>query len=565
MEHIVFTSIIGILCCMILSYIVRSIYRSIKEKRRIRAGYLPGTVFTIEEGKFRELLFKELGVTPKNGSDGWYDVTYQGGMFLFHFSENNRMIYISFPNFAECSNEELESFLFVINTLNERYIWKCHASETQNESPIVAHCTYSHIPQGTVKQCAEHLRNIMGGPFEIQREFHAIFDNKKEVRDKSYNRTYKDAMHKIHFTLSRNESLKFKTILEQENADSTISIANLLALTKDIDLGELVKVRIVSDCSVTEHRDLNEVLVCNMRDLVIKDAEPADRVTILLDFEKESLTIDLRLKDDASTPKTVFYSLALVRNCNEIQSKQNDSPISFTFHTTVEFALEGEVENYAEFEYMLNEAKEKSASGNVNGLTTEQRMALALLENDAAQNAYWGLKHYFNNNLLQALVHLKKVYASVTFDLQDYRNEINHNYYSICMFIGYIYMELGMPDTAFHYLEIASLPGMPKSDEMLMRCIYELNDIRSASILNAIRERCAQSMDQCEETREDIITLDMMAHRYQVVMSIRNGDLIITKNHLHEMIERGEDVEFAQQQLDFIELLEKLSNNKQTL
>ena len=483
--------------------------------------------------KFREALLKELNVEIKEGGGTDYVVSFQGGTFWFRFSEDNRFLKLSYPGFSEFKYEKYSKALRAQNTVNLKHYWTtCFTYCSDSENPIVANCDYLYALNDAPQKCAEVLRDILRVPFCVAREFHDEMNNPDEKFEMCAAELAEDVVHKMQY-----DSLRLQLdIVNAECKDrepKRITVARLLELSRDVDLGCLLSMRIIQGESVDAMTESEAILSFDFEDFLKERHDEHDRYTFLLDFEKESLAIDMH-KMLGCDAKHLIYNMAVVHNGSYLQERC----APYNFRTLLEVHLTTREEDNWEARYMIEEMCDGAPFKEFLP-HADERLHFSL---------YWGVRLYNKGAYLQALEHLKKVYHGISDPTEATSTKM---FCFVSEMIGTIYMKLGMPETAYAYvMQLAMGMDFQHCYPLFAECLSAINEIAALDWLFKMRGSIVDTLNDREGCPENTVNIYFFINRKIVEMFIRRGKKAEAQEYLANMIKREEDVEWARKTLD---------------
>ena len=503
-----------------------------------------------DEETFRDEFFKALGGEITAVDENMYYVEYQGGTFGFRFFDKNSVVKLFFPYFSRFKCQELSKAHIVANGINCNGVWNvAFRVDPENEKLYHASCHILFTPSDSPTRSVEVLKTILPYAFQCARDFDAGMQERENKPDSEMENLRMDVLHKMNYDLCKREAEESEKMCA--TTDGRLTIANILDLSRDVDFGCLEGMRIVTGDSIEKVESSNEILAFDIKEYVVANGHP-ERFTLMLDFEKESLVLDLK-KSDASTDREVFYMMAVARNGNSRCAADSTAEVPFCFRTTIGVRLTTESEDTWEAKYMIEEAKEKNEE-----LYADEY--LSCLDKESVLHYYWGLKNYENCNFLQALYHIKYVLNSI----RHSSDKIPDIYYFVCQIIGDIYMRLNMFDTAFLYL--SSLPsGNTFNEKLYVNCLSRLNNLGAIAYIIDLHNNLVDYMN-AEENKEDIdssvMLLLVQVNRTMVEMMIRHGRYAMAKEHLDKLAQLGFEKEYTQEMLEKVERLMAEENDE---
>lgn len=518
-------SLIFLLIFIVVIYLVVRVVDSFVKPYDLGTKKVTRDVMGIQE--FREALLKHLNVEIKDTGEDIYYVAYQGGNFSFAFSKDNCCLNITYPSFAEIKYEKFNKSLEAINSVNLRHYWTSFLTYSgDTEIPISASCNYFCALHSSPEESAKAISDMLIEPFYIAREF-----NDELGKHDERSPLITDVMHKLQY-----DSLHMQLEQTGDDEPKKTTVSHLLELTKDVDFGCMLGLRVVREESVETISEPGTILAFDFEEYVKEHHKECDRFTFLLDFEKDSLVVDIH-KNAGGTERHLIYNMSAVRSGGYLDEKCS----SYCFCTMFEVHLTTAEEDYWEAKYMLEEMAADAAFCNY----------ASSLDEHTRFSMYWGMKFYNNGAYLQALGHLKKVYHSIP-DPQD--EKTIHAYCFVSEMIGSIYMRLGMPDTAISYmLSLAMGMCIERLYPLVASCFSCTNDIAALDGLMKMRHSIIESMGKENESvynAVDTMKVYLLLNRKIVELLIKRGKKDEAKDFLENMIRNGEDVEWANTALE---------------
>lgn len=520
------------------------------------------TVFEMAELAFREKLFQELGVEIKATAEekDRYIVGYQGGNFEFVFGKENRFIRINYYGFYSCRKTDLQAAYIVVNTVNlNRGHWTCFLSQSEEvcESPINADLCYLFSAQGSVKVCAEALRTLMPMCFDYAREFISEMEKMLKVEE-SVSEHHEDGVFNQQMQLVRNRRAAGHTHSELEEEyplKENQTISGMMKLFQDVDLGGMIQMKILVDDDVELITDLNQIVQFDIREYIRNHPRRLDlnNMTILIEFENENIVINLK-KLSKESDKTLFFRFCVMRSCSLMNAELERTNASSTgFGGMLEVRLTTENEDYWEAKYIVEDALDKWNNGNAKELTDEQRMIVACVSPSTRMDMYWAKKYYNKGCLLQSLPYFKRIIHNIKQQRSTPDSKYRDLYNELNFYIGFIYMDLKMYETAYYYLHIAQRGGNLPAIEEFMNCLCNVRDWDALVYIRDIYERTINTLKEAGEDADNaLLHIYRFTKRRMAYALINNGELEEAKAMLEEMLKNGEDVEFAKIELEYI-------------
>lgn len=538
--------IIGIIIILALLPIVEKLY---KKFRGTLDSEPDRQIADFTEEEFGRELAKALGTDALNAEDSHFYLNFHGGVFWFRIDKENNRMSITFPGIADLKHTETAKAYKIANYLNSNAWWTVYIVPTpDNEKPMRADCCFVYMLQGSFARCVECLRELLDHPFYITRKFNDILYDRKLEEDTEMLCLENDVVHKIYYDQYNRAQVK-EGNTEESIINDIHTISWLLTTSSDIDSGCVERMRIIIDNEVETLDNVGEITSFNIKSFIISHLH-RDNLTLIIDFERGALLIHIN-KTKGNDAKHLLYRMTVTQHCTTAMPP--DSIVSYT--TLLAINLTTDSEESWEAKYMIEEG---AIPNSIKGLDEETQ-----------KDYYWGMKLYNSGCNLQALQYLKQVYNNLT-------NPGDNNYdgvYSIvCFVIGSIYTQLNMHDTAYLYLETMAIKNKiinPNCCLEFVHCLSKLNTPDAIGQILQIQadlyERAEELQKEGEEENEralnDIWQTRFHINRILVTELIKRKKYDKATTVLNNMIELGNDVEFAQDMLNYIKHLGGLDEN----
>lgn len=515
------------------------------------------TVLQMGESGFREQLCKELGAEIKVHKDGWYRVGYQGGVFDFEFKKSNYIIDVYYRCFNELKHEESVQATWLANEMNLRHRWTCfltRAEAGQKEKPVQVNLSLTLFPQGTVKDVATTLKGLLPYAFEIQREFNSqmreLLSQKKVIAEENVDNDFLNKMELMKLRQEVGHHLD-KPQVEELPPDEQLTVEALTGLFVDVEWGCPVAMCVLMGGKPESEEAAGAIMKFNIRDYIRKCAASAipQEISIIVTFERENLLVNLK-KEEGGTPKTLFYRICVSRNGN-LNKEFLLAPQSIA--SMIEVRLTTEKEDVWEAKYLIDDALDKWNNGKRAEMTDEQREVVDCVMPNMEMELYWGKKLYNQECYLQALSRFRHIFNHLNYQWVNQTKENRDYYYRICFYIGFIYMELGLHDVAYYYLHRAQESDKVAALREYINCLCNMEDIDAIRYIQPMRERVFQILNKKEEPEAHVLRFYCFVNRRMAYTLVNNGQWDEATTMLQQMIENGEDVEFAKAELAYIE------------
>lgn len=506
-----------------------------------------------------EEILKSIGVEVSNiHNKESYLAIYQGGNFIFNFKEDTDYLDVIYPGFEYFPFEHIQKALMAANNINYKYAtWTCYVEKTNEgceKKQFKVSLSARLKLMESLPRLQTHLKNTLGSAFRIARSFCDILAKDIQQSTEAENLFFNDAVFnaKLNYIRNLNRLGQLKDISNKRPDPPTLSVSNLLKLYGNTNFGCLQSMLLTCNEHTEQWTDIDKIIHFDVREYIRShpNAQEIHHLTLNLCFEQQELLVALS-KAKGSTPRTLFFSVNLLRSGNDLNT-YTEKRASVYSQTLMEVRLSDPEKDYWEAKYTVDDAQDKAQSGKMAELNDEQLLILANTDPTTQLSLYWGKKYYNNHCYLQSLFHFGQVHHYLTGKCKDWNKKERELYYEICYYIGSIYMELNMLEKAFYYLFIAQSQRFDAAIE-LMDCLCYMNDPNAKAYIYSTLEQTIKQMHESEEEAEKLSDLyRLLKRRYAHVLVCRR-EWEEAKIFLGKMIENGEDIEFAQNELNYIE------------
>ena len=487
-------------------------------------------------------------------------VLYQGGYFWIYFSDDVKWMDIAYSNFAQYKVEHANRVLMAANHTNDDLVgWKAVIRtadpDGMEEEPLSACLSYRLSLTGTSAEIAERVKTMFQQAFMVARYFSDKVSEIIKEADDMDEYTILD----MAFRQKVNRAIRLVDLGHKEELGEEIpekcDTAMLFNLFNDSELGCLQRMTIVCGECLEVCKELSRITDFDIREYIRSKANPADvkDLTLLIEFEQQNVMVHLR-QEDCSTDKSLFYRMTVTRSGTDADHL-HICQSSDCFRTLMEVRLEGAESDYWEAKFMIDDAMDKVDAGRESELSDEQRLLLSVSGNTARSDLYWATRYYNKGCYFQSLFHFNRVFHYIASHWGQLDEKTRELYFEVCLYIGFIYMELNMKDRAFYYLFHARSTNSLSAIREFTNCICNMNDPGTIayikSTLNNVLEELNKQDDE-EQVDESLMSFYRFLNRRLAYSLIEANELEEAETLLNKMVAGGEDVEFAKEELAFI-------------
>lgn len=532
------------------------------ENQQEESAYIPNAN---NEDNVRDYTLK--GILQKLGADitdedenGYHTAKYQGGTFMFRLEPTYMDIF--YPHFFQFAHEDLHVGLLACNYVNiESAIWKSFITltDTANGEKVCSTSLSCRVDlKGNVDECVHYIRDGLETAFHISRRVKESFESNMKLKQESESGLENDPVcrekFRALFALSQRlrENGQLEEYKEEAPADASLLLNNIMQIYDASDFGCLLSMKITCDNEVETVTDISKITSFRLRDYIRNhpDANSIRNIVIVYEFEHQTLFVNLA-KTKGSTASTLFFMMNITRSGNEEELNVSlQKRMQLNYNTMFEVRLTDEDKDYWEAKFMFDDAKDKLESRKASELTPEQHLLVNCAFPSIQSDIYWGYKFYRMQCYPQALALLKRAFEYLVRNASN--DEEREQYHQIAYYIGFIYMEMGILEKAHYYLGLSLNTGCQESYMEFANCLTNLNDPRAKDFIINIRETIVNMMNEQEEPDEGTLFCYRFLNRRLAYILIEKKEYDDAEKLLKGMIEHGDDVEFAEQELEHI-------------
>lgn len=495
--------------------------------------------------------------------------TYQGGYFIFFIDEDQDTIAIRYNNFYRSSVDKYREILMATSATNARfYHWSClwwfDDSDKESLDEMQMDMTSYFSLLGRTQELAmvlrKHLQQVFGMSRFFSDEMNKLIEEKlPPISDNLVNGMYFHS--KIEYARTALEKGIMHSNVQELPELPPFSLYNTIMLYGMVDLGNPRFLRIILDNQVETILEKDEIINFDVRDYIISKPNARSINDMIFSFGFESKTITFVMnKHQSSTKNSLFFETYLV-GIEEANIISNDTCHNMKHLSLLEVRFADAEQDFQEAKYMFSEAQEK-LNKNEN-VTDDERLLLSFTQPNLYEDIYWAKKFYNNKCYYQSLFYFKRVHNF----LQEHIINGDVDVAAFCevtFCIGFIYMELSMPEKAHYYLYSIRNAGNYSYNVEYINCLNALKEPYAVSYIKEELDKLIEEMSKSEE-----ITL-AQEHYRRVLMRRYVYSLIEIKNYdtaievLKYMIKNEDSVEFAKSELKYVLQLKKENRNRKS-
>lgn len=495
--------------------------------------------------------------------------TYQGGYFVFFIDEDQDTIAIRYNNFYRSSVDKYREILMATNATNARfYHWSClwwfDDSDKESLDKIQMDMTSYFSLLGRTQELAmvlrEHLQQVFGMSRFFSDEMNKLIEEKlPPISDNLVNGMYFHS--KIEYARTALEKGIMHSNVQELPELPPFSLYNTIMLYGMVELGNPRFLRIILDNRVETILEKDEIINFDVRDYIISKPNARSINDMIFSFGFESKTITFVMnKHQSSTKNSLFFETYLV-GIEEANIISNDTCHNMKHLSLLEVRFADAEQDFQEAKYMFSEAQEK-LNKNEN-VTDDERLLLSFTQPNLYEDIYWAKKFYNNKCYYQSLFYFKRVHNF----LQEHIINGDVDVAAFCevtFCIGFIYMELSMPEKAHYYLYSIRNAGNYSYNVEYINCLNALKEPYAVSYIKEELDKLIEEMSKSEEitpAQEHYRQVLMRRYVYSLI-EIKNYDTAIEV--LKYMIKNEDSVEFAKSELKYVLQLKKENRNRKS-
>ena len=495
--------------------------------------------------------------------------TYQGGYFIFFIDEDQDTIAIRYNNFYRSSVDKYREILMATNATNARfYHWSClwwfDDSDKESLDKIQMDMTSYFSLLGRTQELAmvlrEHLQQVFGMSRFFSDEMNKLIEEKlPPISDNLVNGMYFHS--KIEYARTALEKGIMHSNVQELPELPPFSLYNTIMLYGMVELGNPRFLRIILDNRVETILEKDEIINFDVRDYIISKPNARSINDMIFSFGFESKTITFVMnKHQSSTKNSLFFETYLV-GIEEANIISNDTCHNMKHLSLLEVRFADAEQDFQEAKYMFSEAQEK-LNKNEN-VTDDERLLLSFTQPNLYEDIYWAKKFYNNKCYYQSLFYFKRVHNFLKEHIINGDVDVAA-FCEVTFCIGFIYMELSMPEKAHYYLYSIRNAGNYSYNVEYINCLNALKEPYAVSYIKEELDKLIEEMSESEE-----ITL-AQEHYRRVLMRRYVYSLIEIKNYdtaievLKYMIKNEDSVEFAKSELKYVLQLKKENRNRKS-
>lgn len=498
--------------------------------------------------------------TAENGNTH-IEFSFQGGNFFIDLLGDTRFGSMTYPTICELDDEYIDPVRFLCNRMTQTSFVNAFSYHPDPDDGKVRVSITVALMIGRTDDFTDNLRHAMTSCFMAQRQFNS--DIGSMVKSISSRDTGTDIeldtyhLEKIRLDILSHEKRHGNTATEPQTTATEIA-------DKDITLDGLVRslfpsVRSISNAkTLTRHDKTTWIDSAQYHPAKEFDTDPALETDVItadvIDNDNRSRHVTIAINRDVdSNNKGLLRVTAML----SAVSPTRENPLghngqgAMTACTVMSIDIDGE-RMQQEFDFMLADAHDKAAAGELEKLTDEQRMILHCESPDLGYCLYHGCKYFHTGRHRDALPLLLNAYQLMQDSFFTLTDDDRQQFLEVCFMIGVIMNRTGRYRDAFFYLD-----AVLQSNNMLwtMECINNLIDMNHFSARIVIENILDNIQSQRDKASSWLDTFIDYLHRRQAYVYIDLGLLDEAETILRPMLDDGRNKDFAIGEMAFIATL----------
>lgn len=517
----------------------------------------------------RELNCKVQWVDEDDMRVARYD--YQNGHFRLHLEKSTPYVRMSFLFCLTSSMDNIEIARVVankcnINSDNLRVVYSVNEENHEVDMHIIAGLLLH--PDTARNTLADAMAATFSWQNALVRKFAEMEDEKKGTGDTDSERSA--ANRKREFFLVRQHEMRLQGDDPKHfRATNGQGVTLQVLLDKALGLTDTHPTRLEVYSNVTEVlSDEQNILGYHLDDLAkeLRGEDPHKYATAMMwtflpAAPKVERTITFALNDEGSDGNTSWFRVnamlvPMPASPTQPYNLRNENVACSVLMARDNVSRQQLID---ESNYMWKEAVQKVKNGEEDSLTQEQALIAACTEMKTAQMLYQGKKLFLAKRFFEALPLFENVYHQMLPDFDQMKGRQKETFFEVIYHIGFCYCDLKQYDRALGYLDmLAGLHRITYTTEQV-NAMVNSGDFRSMGTIDQLVSSINESLDleEGEKPAEHIQAFLSFLNRRKAFLLIDKGRLEEAKALLNKMLEDPLSVDYAINELAYIQKLEK--------
>ena len=527
-----------------------------------------------------ETLLHRLNCKPEISEDSEirsYKFKYQSGLFILQPLPDMHKAYLKFLYIGECDLEKLDCMRQVCNNCNlhDKHL-KVAYTFNPEEGKTYAHILGEVMLNTSADTILPDLEFRLQECFSMRNLFSSLMQDMEKETDRTDTsdpeaeniyRQREDFLHN-----EREIAYYEKKRLPRLNETEHLTLGQLIATFFKEKAGAPIQLEIITHelKLLTEIEDIQNFDL--LSPLIFGEGENAvfvrNDATLILTYQTTALpeprTLHIALHKEGFTKETLYVRLTvcLPATAPDISSSllnPENKATAYSFIAAYDRIPAEQLRN--EFQYMWQDAQEKTTEGKTDELTDEQRIIQYCTYPDVAANLYRGRSLMRQKRFYEALLHLENAQKILNDNFHILHSSYKEKFYELCHYIGQCYCQLGLYRLAYYYLDIAFPQNNIRYTEEYVNCLVYSDDFRSLPLVTNLLEQVEGKLEESdEEPSEKIRSFHNFLRRRKISIYLRLNCLELAEEILKPMLDDPDCSDYALNELARIQRLRKENN-----
>ncbi|MCF0189502.1 MAG: hypothetical protein HUK04_08455 [Bacteroidaceae bacterium] len=460
------------------------------------------------------------------------DVMWQGGNFILRVWDKHPYALLVFPCCFSASQLDIDLVRSVLNRVNLESIFTRIATTTDEESgEVQCHVMASIVmdDDGEVRQTT--LRDALSACFLVRGDLEKYF---REAKDRSDDPEVEAANNNRDRYLIEEQAWNHYDEHVRITPETTVRFTVREMLRRIFDWQDVKQVvirKIVMDevewiDGTLEGKTLDyepldaivsptgEVLckqVTLLMDVTRNDLDLINTTSVLDQREPLAVAVMMRVthEDEMAVYVQVTVARAAAHN-GDVQPLHHPEQKGDAVTFVIARDLADSKARRAEYEFVMQDARDKLKTGHANELTETQELLLANdMANSEGYHLYWGRLYVRQERYAEALLHFLTLYEALRSRFLTLTPRQKTHFYNVAYGCGLCYARLQQYEKAFFYLDACAQAENSTYYMELINCLVNSGDVRADAVLsNAmahVQERLNETDDEDDEIDNEML------------------------------------------------------------
>ncbi|MGG6544610.1 UNVERIFIED_CONTAM: hypothetical protein NY100_04115 [Prevotella sp. 15_C9] len=314
--------------------------------------------------------------------------------------------------------------------------------------------------------------------------------------------------------------------------------------------------------AMTERAEIENFEIASL--LIANQAFTRKTATMTLSFinpleSEQNRHMTIFVEQAESTQDTLCYRVTSTLMPSPLESNFNETsnflrPMTVT--AVMGFDLRTEKQRTDEFNYMWQDAKDKTKKEDTDSLNEEQKLINEIASPLAAKYAYRGKQLYLQGKFFEAILHLENAFSLLKEERHELTARQRESFFDICYMLGFCHDELKQYQRAFYYLSLTIFQNGIVHTEEYINCMINLRDFRALPFIdNVIRDvsKNYENANDNEPPEEHIQAFLSFLHRRKAYILIEQERHDEAESLLNTMLHDPYGYDFALKELAYLQ------------